>query len=299
MRTKKLLSVVLAALVVVGLFGVLGVAAQPATAQAGWPSTVTLTNRTDVVNRWDEAAIEWIGFAGAAGQNNSYVQQRAYPTTATVTWTATAFAANGNPIPLTIANNAATGALNPINVFTHSTSNGERLYIRQGRERYIGRVRVTIQVTANPTAGGAVPVTQTAFIDVTLVDQTEFSNLIARAERVLDNSNRYNDAYIATLRAFLEGARLYLSADITAPNVAQTVNEVSIELQRLLDDGPNNMRLWFINSPLLGRMVWGTVDFFATIGDALSPVVNFFTAMFGVFGPLVTLFSLLFGLFII
>jgi len=310
MRTKKILSIVLAALIAIGVFGVIGASANAiepqaaAAALAGWPSAVNLTNRADLSQRWDETTVEWTTFTGTivnnVAQNNSFAQQRdATPSTASIEWTVRALDMTGQP-EIAIATNPAIGATRPINISRARTGAAEQLVIRQGTVEYFGRLQITATVTARATEdwpNGAAS-TQTATITVTLVDQSEFVRVIERAEAIIANDNRYTDSFIRMLREVVRQARLTLALDITAPGNAAVIAEVQAVLEDLIDNHADHYRVWFIESALLGGIVWGIADFFETIGEALDPAIRLFTAFFGLFGFFMPVLTILLGLFL-
>ena len=313
MRTKKILSIVLAAMIAIGVFGVIGATAstaeiepQSAAALVGWPTAVNLVNDNALAPYWDAATITWTGFAGTivdnVAQNNSFAQQRGVnPPTASVAWTVFRVDDNGTLHGLTIAPNPAAGAMQPINIHRASTAAGEQLNIRQGTTPFFGTLEIRLTVTAlpttTPTPTEGVP--QTGTIRVNLVDRSDFDDTIADARAILDNDNRYTDAFIRTLRNVVAAAEQARALDINAPNNAATIAGTQAALQAMIDDAPNHYRVWFIESALLGRIVWGIVDFFTRIADAVDPAIRLFTAFFGLFGFMMPLLSILLGLFII
>ena len=311
MRTKKILSIVLTAIMVVGVFGLVGSSAatiEPQAAAAalqGWPTAVNLTNRADLSPRWDETTVEWTSFTGTivnnVAQNNSFAQQRdATPSTARIEWEVRALDMPGQPV-INIASNPAVGATQPINISRARTATTEQLVIRQGTSQYFGRLQITATVIARATADwptGA-EVRQTGTITIVLVDRSDFERAIERAERILENDNRYTDDFLRMLREVVRQARLTLALDITAPGNATIIAEVQQVLEDLIDRAPNYYRVWFIESAFLGGIVWGIADFFETIGEALDPAIRLFTAFFGLFGFFMPILSILLGLFLI
>ena len=69
-------------------------------------------------------------------------------------------------------------------------------------------------------------------------------------------------------------------------------------LEEMVNSAPNYFRVWFINSRLLGTIVWGTVDFFNTIAEAIDPAIRLFTAFFGIFSIFLPFLTILLGIFI-
>jgi hypothetical protein len=310
MRTKKFLSVLLAAIMVVGVFGTVGAFAeedielQQAVAQQGWPTQIILTSRHDLARSWDAAVIDWIGFASTAtgtAPNNGYVAQRgANPPTATRGWTVEGLNDAGAVVRAFNVHSNEAFARNEPQLRIHTSAEGgtERLVIQQGSNGWFGALRITLTVTARETETNTESITDSNFIVVRLNDQASFRKAIDDAKKILDRSSRYTDSFIKDLDTVVKAAENALVLDISVPANAVGVREIQKELEDMVASAPNFYQVLFIQSRLLGTIVYGIQDFYEAIEAVFEPVIRLFTAFFSIFGPMLAFLPLLLAIFL-
>jgi len=282
MKFKKSLSILLAVLMAMTAFAVVGASAQEnildriivLNAVQGWPSAVTLTN---LESGWDEASINWAPFTAATGENNGYLTQRgAVPPTASAEWTV-------------VADGIATPVRNSINevlptdrlrIFRHSagaSTSAERLYIQQNpgnpNGRWYGDLSVTLTISALPTDGSSTTaVSQDGTVRISLISIASLTSTIRDAEALLQNRTRYTADFLRDFDRALENARWFINRDVS--NSGAAVEAARVELQRQIDRAPDNMHVLHFVQGNTARVFWGAIDIFARIGQLFSPFVS-------------------------
>ena len=153
----------------------------------------------------------------------------------------------------------------------------------------------------------------TYWMTVKLVDQSAFNKVIDDAEKVLKNDSRYKEVYVKKLRAALNAARFYLSADVQFVDI----DGAKKALQDVIDEAPNNYKIfdsdwgplkWFddnLAGPIykimdvideIVRVVNIVVDVVNIITNLVSPLVKVVTSIFGMFAPLLSILKVIFSL---
>jgi hypothetical protein len=233
---KKAIRVISMFLAAVTLAGLVQVAAQ-ASAGQGWPSAVTMRN---TATAWDQALVEWTGFSGTQGYEDSYTAQRSRGS-AMIEWTVTVVGeyVNGEPVTLPVrANLLAVAPTDRLQVFRHSVAGGEQLHIQQNRNnRWYGSLRVELNVTALRT-DNAQELSQSGVLRVALVSVAALNQAIAAAERLLENRARYSAEYIAELERLVEVAKFYLGSDISYS--AEALESIRVSLQSWINAAPEH-----------------------------------------------------------
>ena len=327
MRTKKLLSVLFAVILAIGVFGVIPAGAiddaafAAAEAEAaelaaqvaavGYPASVEIVTDSSLLGRWDANVLVWEVFTRSApGATDSYDELKRAGTAA-VDWKVITYGKTdgaedlSKEIEMTVYSNEASAALKPFVVFKGSTSTQERLYIKQGSSPYYGTVKVTMTLTA--TIGGVVQTPRVATKSIVLIDQGAFEEQLKKAQEILDKSDRYRKDYLDGLKKVRDAARFYLSADPTLINFDELVEEVRGALQEAMDASEMNYKIgWdFLDDRLRGSVwqmilkgIWWIVDavmtvidFFNAISAIWAPIGNFFSALWKIISAILPIFA--------
>jgi hypothetical protein len=281
MKTRKALSIVLAVVMAFGVFAVAGAAqtAQPLmTANAIWPSQVTLSNSSQA---WDNAIINWPMFRGtsdALGYNDNGFNAQRIAGTAEAEWRVYA---DGQRLTIHPNFPQASGyvpapGVPGLQIHRHRTNTMEQLHIRQGPTRWYGVLRIELHVTANITAAvnNGQPHTGMGVFEISLMNLAGLQNAIRDAEAMVANRNRYNDAYIRELERLLTVARWHMTNDMSHASEAVEMAEANLRAHIalgnqnfffLLDNG-------FFNA--IAPTVWTLVDLVGAVADFLGPLFN-------------------------
>jgi len=315
MRTKKILSILLAVLLTVGVFGFAGASAlelvgeeaelQALPAKDGIPTTsADIQIEARAGKNWSEGYVAWVAYTNSTTPADSYANKRGNGVS--VQWTVTLYEkTNGvedktKPFNVDVMDDKAAALSKNPRVYKNWSGVEEQLYIEQGSIKYYGTVKVSMKVQGSlitPTTG----IDCQNAVDVVLRDQTEYNKLIEDAMKIHAKSDRYTKAYLADLWEYIEAAAWYNDKQ---PNEA-TIKSVSDALKAKMDDAANNYQLTTIGfiDNLLGNgfmaFCWSVADFINDLKVVIDPMMAFF----GTIGdalkfitPLFSLFGLLLGL---
>lgn len=318
MRTKKTLSVLLAAIMMLSLgmtavFATEAEAEDPtfelqASAQGTWPSTVTI-ERDSNNSGWDYATVIWKGFTvekDSAGKVivDSYYDQKIDGDT-TIEWKVIIYP-NGKAYEPKIHSNSATAATKPYAFYTKYDGSNEMLCLYQGTTPYYGKVDVSFYVTAKDANGkvvtskGETPAEPKEYVTlktIEFVDQTDFFDLLEDAKEILDKSDRYDKDYITLLTGVYNGVKGYTD---TLPVPFSDATDAMASLKEVLDDAPNHYKLigWDFLDNIIAKPYYWIVDFFDEYSGAIDAIKNGFTVIGNAFGFLVPIFQVIFGLIV-
>jgi len=308
---------------------------------AVWPQdSLSVVRRADLLNSWESMVFEWVGFTGYGAQRDAGVATFEWRLNRQVTHICAC--ANANPPRecldcvtcshcvcttacrctlknlwetdvIVSANEASAMSREGLRIFRQSTSTSERLVIYQDPDnKWFGNLEVTIGVRARPTATGTPTETRypvEGFIRSTptralLLDESAFVRVINRANAILDQSGRYNEAYIRNLRNARTAAVNARSLDINIADNRLAIQAAQTLLQGVIDRAGDNFSFnigweWLDNllDPGLPRIVYFIEDIFNSIQPIIDPIIALFTGFFGIFGSIIPLITLLFGLF--
>ena len=314
MRTKKVLSILLAAIMTLGI-GMVGVFAEDAdelvtaeaqaTAMVGWPTDVELTPRPDLAGSWDAAVITWETFSATTDAQNksnkdSYLEKKnATPSKASVEWSVWIYPKTGEE-KMTVYKTSTQAAGKPFVCYELTNGTQEQLNIKQGTGKYYSQVKVVLKVTATDANGIPQSVTSDP-IYVNLVDQTSFNKKLAEAKKILDKSSRYTEDYISLLSEVYSAAEVYRAV---MPS-QRTIDLVIADLDEVIKDAPNHYYLlgWEGFDKIFAGPIYWIMDVgekvsevFGKLSEVFGPMTKFFTQLFNSFGFLIPLFVSLFGL---
>jgi len=326
MRTKRLLSVLLAALLAIGVFGVIPASAMTfdeaiaaaekeaaelaaQAASIGYPTGgIEIYPNSSLLGKWDATVLIWDMYARSSTSTpDSYDDlKKKTPPEASVKWEVWVYKLSDPldpnsalvPDKKDVYTSEIGAALKDFVVYSDSTSTQERLYIKQGTTPYYGRVDIKMTLWVSGKTPDLV-----AEKTVILVDQTSFNNLLAEAQKILDKNDRYAKKYLEELTILRNAARGYLSSDPNVPDFKDKVAEATRILQAKIDDAENNYKLTdmdFINNLLPN----GLKKFFWTMYDVIMTIIDFFNAISAIWKPLlnfgsalIKIFTAIFGIF--
>ncbi|MDR0530930.1 MAG: hypothetical protein LBG83_02565 [Oscillospiraceae bacterium] len=271
MRTKKILSVLLAVLTTMTAFGAIGagaltaeeaaaqvltINAEPqvaAVAAVGWNNeTVQLTDRSDLAGGWDAAAIEWIPFVSHPAYTPSggttvtpkdgfydYYKGATNAATnkASFAWQVWTWDTEKNVwseyTQIKTSGTATVGT--PLRVYYDGNNNNKpiTLYISQGTSKYYGKVKVRLTVYVDDAVGDPADATPSRYseIEVTLVDKTKINKLLAKIDTMITKTDRYTDEFID----FLKEIRSKVGIDLASATDDATRKAITERLQGIVD----------------------------------------------------------------
>jgi hypothetical protein len=183
-----------------------------------------------------------------------------------------------------------------LQIFRLTTAHSEQLHIRQnGNTHWHGQLRVRLSVTAVCTTTSFTrpdypKITETGTVSFSLVSMTGLNNALAAGQRILDQSRRYNNTYLAELERLMELARFYLGQDVSESAVV--VAAVQAQLEAHIAQARQNYFLLFNWRFLtwLAPAVFGIIDFFSAAGRVITPIFNFGVTLLGFILRIVSLF---------
>ena len=310
MRTKRILSILLAAIMAVGAFGIVGVyAEEPEVAQGvgaqGWNNVVTLYEDASLAGSVSEAVIVWDAYLGTAnkkpddldsffthnGNGDATFQWNAWQATSDTDLSTTV------PLDIKASHNLA---INTSGIYWEISSNTVstelKLIITQikGYE-YYGWVRANLTVTVL----GGTPVTSPN-IWVNLRNPKKLADRILDADKELAKTDRYTKAYLDNLKLVNDACKNLLKTG----KPSQAVIDQWLDTLNKAIDGKDSAGVsvgkrykltgweWFdkIFSDNALKNIWGIIDVF-------KPIVDFFGQIGRALGFLIGLFGGLGGLF--
>jgi len=300
-----------------------------ATAYSGWPTTVELSDEAAYAGAWNRGLIQWTPFvrrtgtrANAEGKDETYTMQNSFTEyleeqQVELKWEAFAveyvFDANGNytkgpSVRLTVEKTPEEAAKHFLAVYSEYTSSKVYLNIRQGTRAWYGEVIATLTVTApniaiesdNKEARKESMLVETNTvtsepIKIIIRNSKEFTDKIGKAQKILNNSSRYNDKFIGALQREVNVANLYVRV---FPEDASKIDATMKALDDFIKAAPNNMQLtsWaFLNNTLpmgLIRFIWSAIDVFGFVGRLFGIIINPIKALGSLFGAILKFFSL-------
>jgi len=315
MRTKKILSILLAMIMAIGMFGIVGAFAEEEDGELqallpvnGFSAGVALELEVRNGKNWGEKIVAWVGFTNTADSTKTYAKLQ--PTYAKIDWTVTAYEkkADGSedltkPVVVTVYDLANQASGKPFKVYKLWNGTEELLYLEQGSSAYYGTLVVTAKVTVTGAGGDVTAgVSAVATETITLTNQTAFNKLIADAKELAGKTDRYTKDYIDLLKLTIADTEIYNAFN---PGAA-TIDRVMTILQERMDEAKDNYKLTGIDflDNLLGnnfmKIIWSIMDFFTSItaffsklGDTFGPILKFFGDIGTALGYLMPLFSLL------
>jgi len=328
MRTKKIFSILLAMLMAMGVFGIMGASAaelvgEEVTVQAykGWdalPDPFPIYDESAVrATGMDKAVILWEPFQNADGNATGdgsfyklYNTRKPGITTAQgiCEWNVYKVGADGGmeinkgKYDVRTSSSYGTGAY-----FTVA-GNEVLLYLYQGDVPYYGWVRVQLTVKVDTNDDGVVD--SEKFSNAVWVELTKPDPLkekITEAGKEMAKKDRYTEAHIKNLERRIKNASELLTQKADQELVDKHINWLNqaIAGTDTKPDGTPVGNKWklsgvdFIDN-FLGQgviaFIWQTIDVFAKIGAVLGPLVNFFGQIGNFFGNLMPIFGLFTGL---
>lgn len=314
MRTKKILSILLAILMVAGVFGITAMADSTPDLEAifgdesaelallakdGFPSEVELDVRAGA--NWGSALVAWTPFTNTADSTKTYAALRSAGK-ASIDWTVITYGKTDGkedltkPAEMTVYSNKADAVGKAFKVYEFWNGAEEQLYIEQGATAYYGTVTVTAKVTV--TQDGMAGEKTSAAKAITLADQTSFNELIADAKEIAAQTDRYSKDYIKELEEMIDAALFYNSVKLDSSTTV-TISNVMKTLQAKMDAKEDNYILtgWdWLDSKLpngLMKAIWAIKDFFDGVSKVFKPMVDFFGQVGSALGYIMPLFTAL------
>jgi len=207
---KKLLSVLLALLTVMGIGGVSAFAME---------DDIVIYQDFSLTERWDEAVIVWDALEG-------YFEHKA-DEKAWVYWSV--YNTSG----------LAASSSNPLQRIESSNESQELLHIKQGRTRLHGPLRVKLTVTIDGGSYESYKRYET-YVDIVLQNQDGLVGMVRSVDAILEKSERYKADYIEQLAAAVAAAEAALAMP---PNPDTDLGELYNGLRALRDAEDRNYYL--------------------------------------------------------
>ena len=318
MRTKRVLSMLLAVVMAIGAFGVAGVHAEEqevvfGPGSPGWNGVVIIAEDPDPnACRPDEAVIVWEAFLGFANRKpsdpDSFISLYNFDTThtkANVKWEAWKVMSNTDtstvkPIDIKPSQPTAVNTSNAYLDIVNSTDKTDvKLFIRQAvSEKWYNWVRVQLTVTVPGTTW---PTVTSAPIYVELRNPEPLAKLLLEANAELAKTDRHTKEYLDYLRNITRAAEARVDKKISQAELDDWYNAVSKALKGQDPAGTQVVKVYTVNS-------WGWDAFnkifpdkfckvWWAIKDVFKPILNFIGQIGRALGFLVGLFSGMGGLF--
>ena len=288
-------------------------------AEISWPSAVNLDDAAAYAGGWDQGLIEWNPFTATTGVKDgvSFTLKDSFKDfkdnkEVKLTWEVwyVEKGEEGKPdkdIPIPVETASYNALNNPIAAYAYDTGSKIQLVIKQGKTKFYGKIYATLTVEAPATAVGAqgdrklVPDTSPV-IEIELRDPKAYHDLVAEAQKIVDNSSRYLKDFATDIERVVNAANRY---ENYYPG-EEIIDRIEADLKDRIKRAPDNVKLlgWEWLDNLLGvkfiGFVWKVIDIFSFVGKIwgiISPAVtaigNFFGAIFKIFG----IFTPIFGLF--
>jgi len=333
MRTKKILSILLATIMALG---VLGLSASPVElvgedgavvhADKGWHDVpnpfpiydVSATRATGM----DRAVIVWIPFTDENGNATAaetattigsfhWLSGQKFSNVSTeralCEWKAYKVAANGGMETNRGQYNVVRSSSYGSGAYYSIAANEVVLNLVQGDSNYYGWVRVELTVKVDTNKDGVVDDEKVATpIWVYLTEPKPLAEKINEAKKEAAKSDRYTKDYIDNLNRRVRNA-----SELLTQKAEQALIDYHIDLLNKAIAGTDNKAdgtpvgnkwkltgwEWFDN--LLGQGViaffWQAYDVVTTIIDTVKPLIDFFGQVGNFFGNIMPLFTMLFG----
>jgi len=316
MRTKKILSILLAMIMCMGTFGIIGVFAEEeqevsfGQGAKGWDGVVNIAEDIAAAGGVDSAVILWEAFLCAnhripvcsdpacAGANRSFYAMY-NSKDAVVTWEAYRVQNNGDSSttePINIKDSAdlasnTTGAHWEVTNYASENKTDVKLVIKQvlGSERYSWvRVRLGVKV-------GAAAVEYSAPIWVQLRDPGPLAKEILRCYDELAKTDRYTDAFLRNLRDVTKKAEAKVNTKITQSELDGWVKTLENARMGLDADGKFKAKIYkLFGWDWLDNLIPDSIlKWFYVIKDVVLPMFDFIGQIGKALGYLLPLFSIL------
>jgi len=332
MRTKKVLSILLALLMTMGVFAIGASANELAGEEADLQTVPT------VAAGWD-AVIDngiWLGKAGGsiasatigwncfgneiasgtsvANTNYNYYYGLTGTNKASFSWEVYRFSKNAagtwvkNTNPETV-HATPTLATSSNGIYWAKTDAQVLLYLNatianSTYPAYYGPVEVRLTVTV---PGKTTENKTSAVFALELINPTEFGKLIEKAEEIL-KEDRYTKAYADNLKAGLAAAKIAINSNLTQTELDREMGYLQncIDGKKANGDPVGEGKRWkykltfdFLDN-LLGdgviEVIYKIIDFFNAAMSVINPMIEFFGKVGSAIGFLIPLFTFFFGL---
>jgi len=318
MRTKKILSVLLAIFLFATMFGMAGAFAEDAVeaagevsaqaaARTGWPTAVLLEDAAAYAGGWNQGLIQWTPFVKETKRNekdeivtktDSFADYKKEGE-ALVKWTivsAIQYVVKDDvetrvPVSLKIENTPEEAARNPVAVYQADTGSTIDLVVKQGLNEFYGEITATLTVTAPTLAIDGSTTTErkaseatmeSAPITIFIRNPEKFKELIDKVQKILDKGSRYDEDFIKRVQAEVTIANLYYRSYPSEGSIK--INETVATLENILTEAPAHI--------LFSRADWlqwlnnmFSNGFISFIWGAVD-VFSFIGKIFSVTGPM-------------
>ena len=315
MRTKRILSILLAAIMAVGAFGIVSVYAEEqetalGPGAQGWAGVVNIAEDISAAGGVDSAVIVWEAFLGSANKlptdPDSFITL--YSKTvkeADVQWDAWRVLNDGDlstTEPIDVKPERAQ-AINTSGSYLEITNAADRTDVKlcitqvAGKERY-SWVRVQLTVTY---PGGSPSIATSSPIWVQLRDPGPLARKLLEANKELAKTDRYTSAYLDNLRVVTRGAESVVNKKITQAELDAWLDSLNKALDGKKADGTSVGKKWKVNT--WGWDWWdnlfsdGFCKVWWSIKDAFKPIIDFVGQIGRALGFFMNLFGGLGGLF--
>ena len=326
MRTKKFLSILLAVIMCMGTFGIIGVFAEEeqevsfGPGPKGWSnsSVVNIAEDVSAAGGVDSAVILWEAFLGSV--NGLPSETDSFITLYNKDVTGAGTTANPYIHPWAdviweayrVQNNGDTNILDPIKIYDkradatntsgayleispYADRTDVKLVITQvpKNERYCWvRVKLTVKVQGYTDA-------QSVNIWVQLRDPTELAKKLLKANEELAKTDRYSDKYLANLKLITREAEKDVNKKISQAELDAWVVAVQLAIDAKKPDGTSvgkkyKLTGWEWLDNLIPDLVCKA---FWMLKDIFVPMFDFFGQIGKMVGYLLPLFSMIGGLF--
>lgn len=318
MRTKKLFSVLLAALMLMGTVGVAGASA--AGPQATIPPAVEgfdllvagsrfIEEDTTKANSNSSAVVVWNSFIAATGIANSDFNYLYDHSSASFDWEVWKVKDALGTDPVVMTDYATEGAAATMNGTWYAKTNSQLvLYINRQTTTttfspYYGWVKVRLTVTVS----GVPKKSEDIYIELT--NPTKLAQLIAEGDKRLGQTDRYVTDYLNNLRPGVAAAKSAIGDRMSATQMQEQIDILQSYLDGYKGDGVTlikggkilKLTGWEAFDNLFSKDFiagwWKFIDGFKKISEIFQPIIDFFSRFGTMLKNIAPFFTFLFGLF--
>ncbi len=320
MRTKKILSILLAVILAAGVFGMTGVvAADEVVTQAaikGWNGNVTIYEDYTATTM-TEGLIAWDSFLATDDGTQKSFYDLYKIGQAKATWTVErSIKGDFTDTAPVIVKKSWSEASVTSGVYADVTTSRCVLYIKQPTTPIYGTIRATLKVEVT---GGTPIESISAPCTVTFKDPTGITDLVKEAEEELAKTDRYTKLYLDNLKAVTNAAKATLQTIPSQDAIDSTIAALKNAIAGVKVDPADETKTvsigdiykltgWEWLDSKFGQSflskLWGIIDFFTDMfsfftkaADAMGPIIDFFGKIGSALGFVLPLFTTLFGLF--
>jgi len=310
MRTKRVLSIIMATLLTLGMFAIAASAVD-----YGWQGNVSIIEDTSLAGNMGEAVVIWEPFRhtdGTVSGANSFNTLYNNGKKANFTWSAWKVDGDGlnvytDPVTNATASVIGTKGLTIVSnwllasvgdgVYWNLTNTQLQLIMKQPSVNYFGWVKVELKITLDGTVYNdaiqgddkKIEVTSAA-IWVELKNPSKLAEAIKKAEAELAKTDRYTSSYLDNLKNVINAAKSIVNSKPDAEITQDYINYLEDAINGKRPNGSSVGYRWklasndgkgFIDETILNQTLienlWTIIDTVMILVDAVKNFFDFFS----------------------